>query len=133
MTILLFDDGRLLIDKANPIEANLDGLVMMLDGKAGDVLAFDGNIWQSTAPAPVLYVGETETAAHETVLTENYSTIAAAVAANKAVYVKTESGGTVALAPLATYGGNDDDGYTVTAGSDTYTSETAEGNLVKGE
>ena len=59
--------------------------------------------------------------------------IAAAVAANRAVVISSESEGTTTLVPLATFGGDDDTGYTVTAGAATYTSDTAGGILTKQE
>ena len=64
-------------------------------------------------------------------LTVTYNQIAAAVAAGLGVIIKTEAEGTVTLAPLGSYGGDAETGYTVTAGTDTYTAETADGPLVK--
>lgn len=47
MTILLYKDGRLVIDDGNPIEGNsLEGLVACVsDPQIGDILKFDGNQW----------------------------------------------------------------------------------------
>ena len=47
MTILLYKDGRLLIDDGNPIEgASLDGLIACVtDPTEGQVLTFDGTMW----------------------------------------------------------------------------------------
>lgn len=47
MTILLYKDGRLVIDDGNPIEGNaLEGLVACVsDPQAGDTLKYDGKQW----------------------------------------------------------------------------------------
>ena len=47
MTILLYKDGRLVIDDGNPIEGNaLEGLVACVsDPTEGQVLTFDGTMW----------------------------------------------------------------------------------------
>lgn len=47
MTILLYKDGRLVIDDGNPIEGNsLEGLVACVsDPQIGDTLKFDGKQW----------------------------------------------------------------------------------------
>ena len=53
MTILLYKDGRLVIDDGNPIEGNaLDNLLMCVtDPEAGQVLTFDGTIWTNKPTA----------------------------------------------------------------------------------
>lgn len=47
MTILLYEDGRLLIDKADPLPtADLDGLVAYIANPSeGQVLTFNGSYW----------------------------------------------------------------------------------------
>lgn len=47
MTILLYKDGRLVIDDGNPLEnVSLDGLlVCVTDPTEGQVLTFDGTMW----------------------------------------------------------------------------------------
>ena len=48
MTILLYKDGRLVIDDGNPLEGRkrLDGLVACVsDPTEGQVLTFDGTMW----------------------------------------------------------------------------------------
>ena len=132
MTVLIFKDGRFVVDEHQPIEGNLDGLYALIaEPQAGQLLTFNGSVWTSAAPAAsVLYAGET-TKDSDTVLTVTYAEIAAAIAAGKSVIVRTEAEGTATLVPLASYGGNDDDGYTVVAGESTYTAETAGGALVK--
>ena len=46
MTILLYNDGRLVIDEGNPLEgASLDGLIACVaDPQEGDVLTWDGGM-----------------------------------------------------------------------------------------
>ena len=54
MTILLYKDGRLVIDDGNPLEgrASLDGLVACVaDPQSGDTLKFDGSQWVAGAAA----------------------------------------------------------------------------------
>lgn len=54
MTILLYDDGRLVIDDGNPIEgrASLDGLIACVsDPQSGDTLKYDGKQWVAGAAA----------------------------------------------------------------------------------
>ena len=53
MTILLYKDGRLVIDDGNPIEGNsLDGLVACVaDPQSGDTLKYDGKQWVAGAAA----------------------------------------------------------------------------------
>lgn len=53
MTILLYKDGRLVIDDGNPIEGNsLEGLVACVsDPQSGDTLKFDGKQWVAGAAA----------------------------------------------------------------------------------
>lgn len=53
MTILLYNDGRLVIDDGNPIEGNsLEGLVACVsDPQSGDTLKFDGKQWVAGAAA----------------------------------------------------------------------------------
>ena len=53
MTILLYNDGRLVIDDGNPIEGNsLDGLVACVaDPQSGDTLKYDGKQWVAGAAA----------------------------------------------------------------------------------
>jgi len=53
MTILLYKDGRLVIDDGNPIEGNaLEGLVACVsDPRSGDMLKFDGKQWVAGAAA----------------------------------------------------------------------------------
>ena len=55
MTILLYNDGRLVIDDGNPIEGNsLDGLVACVaDPQSGDTLVYDGEMWVPGNPFPV--------------------------------------------------------------------------------
>ena len=133
MTILFFEDGRLLIDAEEPLEnVSLEKLIgCIADAQAGDTLVYNGTMWVNAAPRPVLYVAEAAGEGDTVVLTASYESIAAAVAANRQVIITSESSGTTTLAALATFGGNDDDGYTVTAGDATYTSETAGGVLTK--
>ena len=133
MTILFFEDGRVLIDAQEPLE-NVDwsGLIgCVSDAQAGDTLAYNGTMWVNAAPKPVLYVAEAAGEDDAVVLTASYESIAAAVAANRQVIIASESEGTTTLTALATFGGNDETGYTVTAGEATYTSETAGGVLTK--
>lgn len=133
MTILFFEDGRLILDAEGPLEnvelKNLLGCIA--DAKAGDIIAYNGTMWVNAAPNPVLYVAEAAGENDAVILTASYETIAAAVAANRAVIITSESEGTTTLVPLATFGGDDDTGYTVTAGAATYTSDTAGGILIK--
>ena len=133
MTIMLLRGGRIIMDDGNPIEGiDLSALELILaDPKAGDTITYNGTMWVNAAPRPALYVDEAEGAGSTTILTATYAQIKAAVDASRAVCIRTESSGTYTLTPLATYGGSDNDGYTVTAGNDTYTSETADGALVK--
>ena len=133
MTILFFEDGRVLIDAQEPLE-NVDwsGLIgCVSDAQAGDTLVYNGTMWTNAAPRPVLYVAEAAGEDDAVVLTASYESIAAAVAANRQVIIVSESSGTTTLVPLATFGGDDDTGYTVTAGVATYTSDTAGGVLTK--
>lgn len=53
MTILLYNDGRLVIDDGNPIEGNsLEGLVACVaDPQSGDTLKYDGKQWVAGAAA----------------------------------------------------------------------------------
>lgn len=53
MTILLYNDGRLVSDDGNPIEGNsLEGLVACVsDPQSGDTLKFDGKQWVAGAAA----------------------------------------------------------------------------------
>ena len=88
-------------------------------------------MWTNAAPRPVLYVNEAAGEGDTVVLTASYESIAAAVEANRQVIIASESEGTTTLTALATFGGNDDTGYTVTAGDATYTSDTAGGVLTK--
>ena len=133
MTILFFEDGRLILDAEGPLEnvelKNLLGCIS--DAKAGDAIQYNGTMWVNAAPRPVLYVNEAAGEGDAVVLTASYESIAAAVAANRQVIIASESEGTTTLAALATFGGNDDTGYTVTAGAATYTSDTAGGVLTK--
>ena len=133
MTILFFEDGRLILDADGPLEnvelKNLLGCIS--DAKAGDAIVYNGTMWVNAAPKPVLYVAEAAGEDDAVVLTVSYETIAAAVAANRAVIISSESEGTTTLVPLATFGGDDETGYTVTAGAATYTSDTADGVLTK--
>ena len=135
MTILFFEDGRLILDAEGPLEnVELKKLLgCIADAKAGDAIMYNGTMWVNAAPRPVLYVAEAEGEGDAVVLTASYETIAAAVAANRAVIISSESEGTTTLVPLATFGGDDDTGYTVTAGAATYTSDTAGGILTKQE
>lgn len=57
MTILLYKDGRLVVNDGNPLEGvRLDGLVVCItDPQEGDVLTYDGSLWvnaQPTTPEP---------------------------------------------------------------------------------
>ena len=133
MTILFFDDGRMLIDAAEPLEnVSLKGLIgCIADAQAGDSMVYNGTMWVNAAPRPVLYVAEVAGEDDAVVLTASYAGIAEAVAANRQVIITSESEGTTTLAALVSFGGNDDDGYTVTAGEATYTSDTAGGVLIK--
>ena len=58
MTILLYKDGRLVVDDGNPIEGNsLEGLLACVaDPKAGDTLKFNGTQW--VAAGGSAYVAE---------------------------------------------------------------------------
>lgn len=132
MNIFMYADGHIVTDAGNPIERlNLDGLVLFVaDPKPGDCLMYNGDMWVNTAP--VLYASEGEGAGDTVVLDATYADIAAAVAANKAVYIKSvDASDVTALVPLGTFGGDDDTGYTVTAGEATYTADTATDALVK--
>lgn len=130
MTIMLFEDGRWVIDKHQPIETSLDGLVLMLDGTAaGATLAYNGSIWTNGASA--LYVHETAGENDSVVLDKTYADIVAAVGAGKPVYIAATAEGTTTLMALATFGGSAQAGYTVTAGSATYTATTETGALTK--
>lgn len=133
MTILFFDDGRMLIDAQEPLEnVSLKGLIgCIADAQAGDVPVYNGTMWVNAAPRPVLYVAEVAGESDTVVLSASYAGIAAAVAANRSVIITSESEGTTTLTPLTSFGGSDETGYTVTAGSDTYTAETADGVLTK--
>ena len=133
MTILFFEDGRMLIDAEEPLEnVSLKGLIgCIADAQAGDTFIYNGTMWVNAAPKPVLYVAEAAGEGDTVVLTASYESIAAAVAANRAVIISSENEGTTTLVPLATFGGNDETGYTVTAGEATYTSDTAGGVLTK--
>ena len=135
MTILFFEDGRLVIDAEGPLEnVSLKGLIGCIAGaKAGDAIVYNGTMWVNDAPKPVLYVAEVAGEGDAIVLTASYAGIAAAVAANRAVIISSESEGPTTLVPLATFGGDDDTGYTVTAGAATYTSDTAGGILTNQE
>lgn len=131
MTILLYNDGRLLIDDGNPMEGvSLEGLIAYItDPISGEVLTNIGGLWTNGASA--LYVDEIEGESDSVILTSTYAEIDAAIDAGRAVFIRTESSGTYTLNPLATYGGDDDTGYTVTAGSDTYKADSADGALTK--
>lgn len=55
MNILLYKDGRLLIDEGNPMEGvSLDGLaVCITDPTDGQVLTYDGTKWtNANLPTP---------------------------------------------------------------------------------
>lgn len=123
----------MLIDAEEPLEnVSLKGLIgCIADAQAGDSMVYNGTMWVNTAPRPVLYVAEVAGEGDAVVLTASYESIAAAVAANRQVIIASESEGTTTLTALATFGGNDDTGYTVTAGAATYTSDTAGGVLTK--
>ena len=131
MTILLYNDGRLVIDQTAPLEGvTLDNLAMFAaDARPGDVLTFNGTFWQNGAAN--LITDEVSGEGDAVQLDKTYAQIKAAVDAGQMVIIRSESSGTYTLTPLATYGGDDDTGYTVTAGSDTYTSSTVDGALVK--
>lgn len=132
MTIMMFKNGQWVIDEANPIEQPLEGLILMLDGfKAGDTLTFDGTMWTNVSPAPVLYVNEAAGESDAVILDKTYADIKGAVEANKAVYIASVADGVTTLTPLATFGGNDTSGYSVTAGAAEYTATTATGTLTK--
>ena len=55
MTILLYNDGKLLIDAGNPMEnVSLDGLVACItDPQKGDALVYNGSMWVAGNPFPV--------------------------------------------------------------------------------
>lgn len=57
MTILLYDDGRIVTDEGNPIEgAKLEGLAACIaDPQDGDVLVYNATagMWQVGNPLPV--------------------------------------------------------------------------------
>ena len=131
MTILFFNDGRLLIDAEEPLEnVDLRGLIgCIADAKPGDALMYNGSMWVNGASA--LYLDEAEGDNDTVILTATYAAIKAAIDAGRAVLIRSESSGTYTLAPLATYGGDDDTGYTVTVGEATYTAATADGVLTK--
>lgn len=52
MTILLYKDGRLLIDDGNPLEGvSIDGLVACItDPTEGQVLTYNGTMWVNAEP-----------------------------------------------------------------------------------
>lgn len=52
MTILLYKDGKLLIDDGNPLEGvSLDGLVACItDPTEGQVLTYNGTMWVNAEP-----------------------------------------------------------------------------------
>lgn len=133
MTILLYDDGKLIIDKSQPLEGiSFDNLIACISNASnGDVLTYNGTMWQNTAPAPVLYLAETENAGHDTILNAKYTDIVAAINANKSVFLQTVADGVTSLTPIASFGGSSVAGYSVTFGSDTYTATTETGDLVK--
>ena len=131
MTILFYNDGRLLLDDGNPLEGvSLDGLIVCVtDPKPGQCLTNIGGLWMNGASA--LYVDEASGVDDAVILNATYAGIVAAVDAGEAVIIRSESSGTYTLAPLASYGGDDDTGYTVTAGEATYTASAADGALTK--
>ena len=55
MTILLYKDGRLLVDDGNPLEGvSLDGLIACVsDPQEGDTLVYNGEMWVPGNPFPV--------------------------------------------------------------------------------
>ena len=55
MTILLYDDGKLLVDNGNPLEGvSLDGLIACItDPQEGDTLVYNGSMWVAGNPFPV--------------------------------------------------------------------------------
>ena len=55
MNILLYKDGRLLIDEGNPMEGvSLDGLAACVtDPQEGDTLTYNGSMWVSGNPFQV--------------------------------------------------------------------------------
>ena len=56
MTILLYKDGKLVIDEGNPIESGLENLAACLaNPKDGDTLVYDATagIWQVGNPLPL--------------------------------------------------------------------------------
>ena len=70
MTILLYNDGRLVIDDGNPLEgAALEGLLACVtDPKEGDVLTFDGSLWVNqpqALPASVTEPADGDTLAYD--------------------------------------------------------------------
>lgn len=132
MTILLYKDGRCIIDEANPIEVSLDGLVLMLDSNnAGEALSYNGTMWTNTAAPAVLYIEESTTAGGDVVLDKTYQDISDAITAGKSVIITSTSAGTTTLTPLLSFVGSEQAGYTVTAGENTYTAATIDGTLTK--
>ena len=132
MTLILTHDGHLVTDDENPIEltdALAGALAILADPTEGQAIIYRGGLWTNGAAA--LYVDEAEGTDDAVILTATYEQIKAAIDAGRAVFIRSESSGTYTINALATYGGNSTSGYTVTAGSDTYTASTADGALTK--
>ena len=55
MTILLYNDGKLVVDNGNPLEGvSLDGLLACIsDPQEGDSLIYNGSMWVPGNPFPV--------------------------------------------------------------------------------
>lgn len=55
MTILLYNDGKLVVDNGNPLEGvSLDGLLACIsDPQEGDSLVYNGSMWVPGNPFPV--------------------------------------------------------------------------------
>ena len=70
MTILLYNDGRLVIDEGNPLEGvSLDGLLACVtDPQEGDVLTYDGSLWVNqpqALPATITEPADGDTLAYD--------------------------------------------------------------------
>ena len=55
MTILLYNDGKLVVDNGNPLEGvSLDGMLACIsDPQEGDSLIYNGSMWVPGNPFPV--------------------------------------------------------------------------------
>ena len=55
MTILVYKDGRILVDHADPLEGvSLEGLIACItDPQEGDTLVYNGSMWVAGNPLPI--------------------------------------------------------------------------------